>query len=117
MAWRGGKEIMEFYKIWQLLNPQGEYKRRERACARLWQGYSVEKQQCIYDAISKAKANGEEVNINPYFAIEDAALALQSAREQTLTFTEYYARYGTTAETDGWKMQNPTGQKVIYVKY
>ena len=29
---------------------------------------------------------------------------------------DYYAKYGTTSETDGWHMENPTGNKVIYVK-
>ena len=106
---------MEFINIWQLLNPQGEYKRRQRACEHLWQSYSAEKQQRIYDAISKAMANGEEVNINPYFAIEDAALALP--RRRVLTFDEYYARYGTTEEQNGWRrVFLPDQQKTIYVK-
>lgn len=109
---------MEFIEIWDLLVPQGEYKRREAACARLWQGYSPEMQHRIYDAISKAKANGGFVNQNPYFAIEDTAIRLQrqQARRQEMSFAEYYAKYGTTAETDGWKMTNPTGQQVIYIK-
>ena len=67
---------MEFIDIWNLLAPQGEYKRRKRACTKLWQSYDPAQQQRIYDAISKAKGNGEAVNNNPYFAIEDAALAL-----------------------------------------
>ena len=68
--------------------------------------------------ISKAKAEGAEVNDNPYFAIEDTALELkaQAPKRQVLSMTDYYAKYGTTSETDGWHMQNPTGNKVIYVK-
>ena len=109
---------MEFIEIWTLLAPQGEYKRRENACRRLWQGYSPQLQKCIYDAISKAKAAGAEVNDNPYFAIEDAALELkaQLPKRQVLSMADYYAKYGTTSETDGWHMENPTGNKVIYVK-
>ena len=34
-------------------------------------------------------------------------------RTQTLSFSEYYKLYGTTAERDGWKMTNPTGNQVI----
>ena len=45
--------------------------------------------------------------------IEDNA---KPHRQQTLSFKDYYARYGTTEERDGWKMANPTGQQVIYVK-
>jgi len=38
-------------------------------------------------------------------------------RRETLSFNDYYAKFGTTEERDGWKMENPTGQKVIYVKF
>ena len=37
-------------------------------------------------------------------------------QREILSFNDYYAKYGTTEERDGWKMANPTGQKVIYVK-
>ena len=103
--------------IWALLNPQGEYKRRRRACERLWDSYAPELQQRIFDMLRTAKQRGDRINPNPYFAIEDAALQLaQSSRKQTLSFSEYYARYHTTEPQDGWKMENPTGQQVIYVK-
>ena len=49
---------------------------------------------------------------NPYFFLLD----FREPRTQTLTFKEYYARFGTTLEQDGWRMTNPTGQQVIYVK-
>ena len=104
-----------FEAIWQLLNPQGEFKRRRRACERLWQGYEAARQEKIYSVIKGKLERGEFVNQNPYFAIEDNAQACKT-RQQTLTFAQYYAKYGTTAETDGWKMENPTGQQVIYVK-
>ena len=35
------------------------------------------------------------------------------SRTQTLSFNEYYKLYGTTAERDGWKMTNHTGNQVI----
>ena len=37
-------------------------------------------------------------------------------RTQTLSFNEYYKLYGTTAERDGWKMTNPTGNQIMYVR-
>ncbi|MBR6167913.1 MAG: hypothetical protein IKQ50_05745 [Paludibacteraceae bacterium] len=40
----------------------------------------------------------------------------RAPRQQTLSYAEYYKRFGTTKERDGWKMENPTGNKVIYVK-
>ena len=49
---------------------------------------------------------------NPYFFVQD----FRVKRQQTLSFAEYYAKFGTTELRDGWKMENPTGEKVIYVK-
>jgi hypothetical protein len=37
-------------------------------------------------------------------------------RRETLSYAAYYAKYGTTEERDGWHMENPTGNRVIYVK-
>jgi hypothetical protein len=121
MAWQGNiklKIMKTIEDIWALLNPQGEYKRRRGACERLWHGYDVARQEAIYMQIKKKLEHGEFVHENPYFAIEDNARHIQAKqpRTQTLTFKEYYARFGTTAEQDGWKMANPTGQQVIYVK-
>jgi hypothetical protein len=101
-----------FEHIWALLNPQGEYKRRRQACRRLWESFPIERQRQIYAVISRRKTRGEFVNPNPYFAIEDNA----EVPVERLTFSEYYARFGTTEEQGGWKMTNPTGNKVIYVR-
>ena len=100
--------------IWQLLNPQGEFKRRRGACERLWQGYSPARQEAIFGIIEGKLRRGEFVNENPYFAIEDNAP--KPPRQQILSYADYYARYGTTEEKDGWKMANPTGQQVIYIQ-
>ena len=109
--------MCSFQGIWAWLNPQGEYKRRYQACARLWGGYSPEMQQRIRDSLHAAREQGEAIPPNPYFAIEDTALRLQTPpRRQTLSYAEYYKRYGTTEPRDGWQMANPTGQKVIYIR-
>ena len=71
----------------------------------------------MYDTINEARQRGDRINPNPYFAIED--VALQQKRKQppqVLSCAAYYARYHTTEERDGWKMENPTGQQVIYVR-
>ena len=118
MAWQGNiklKIMKTIEDIWALLNPQGEYKRRRGACERLWHGYDVARQEAIYTQIKRKLEHGEFVHENPYFAIEDNARYLCRS-QQTLTFKEYYARFGTTAEQDGWRMTNPTGQQVIYIK-
>ena len=81
-AWHGfllERIIMEtdtFTYIWALLNPQGEYKRREQACRRLWLSYDQNKQRAIYHAIRDKQRQGAFVNPNPYFAIEDNAIGM-----------------------------------------
>ena len=102
-------------EIWALLAPEGEYKRRRGACERLWQSYEPGRREAVYARIAGKLERGEYVSENPYFAIEDNSMEPMPRRE-TLSFNDYYAKYGTTEEQDGWKMENPTGQKVIYVK-
>ena len=107
--------MRSFEEIWALLKPEGEYKRRRGACVRLWQGYEPGRQEAIYARIEGKLARGEFVNENPYFAIEDNAKEIKK-RKLVMSYADYYAKYGTTEERDGWKMANPTGNKVIYVK-
>lgn len=104
-----------FEDIWALLAPEGEYKRRRGACERLWQGYEAGRQEAIYEKIAGKLSRGEFVNRNPYFAIEDNAQESRPRRLE-ISYADYYAKYWTTEERDGWKMENPTGQQVIYVK-
>ena len=106
-----------FISMWALLKPQGEYKRRRRGCERLWESYDEATRQQVYDTIYAAKQRGDRINPNPYFAIEDVVLEQKRKQPpQILSYADYYKRYGTTEERDGWKMENPTGRKVIYVK-
>lgn len=101
-----------FDLIWQLLNPQAQYANRKRACYDMWQSFSEDKRNRIIEAIKDKQAKGKFVDYNPYFAIKRNS----QEQMQTLSFNEYYTRFGTTEERDGWKMANPTGNKVIYVK-
>ena len=118
-ARRGKAIILKTMKtiddIWALLAPEGEYKRRRGACERLWQGYEPGRQEAIYARIEGKLQRGEYVSENPYFAIEDNAREIRPRRE-TMSYADYYAKFGTTEERDGWKMVNPTGNKVMYVK-
>ena len=82
-------ETDTFIHIWALLNPQGEYKRREQACRRLWQSYDTDKQRDIYNAIRDKQRRGEFVNSNPYFAIEDNS---QAPKQLLAAPTNYYGR-------------------------
>lgn len=109
------ESMKTFEEIWALLAPEGEYKRRRGACERLWHGYEPGRQEAIYERIAGKIRRGEFVNENPYFAIEDNERESRP-RRQVLSFNDYYAHFGTTEPRDGWHMENPSGQKVIYVK-
>jgi hypothetical protein len=37
-------------------------------------------------------------------------------KRQVMSYADYYAKFGTTLEQDGWHMVNPTGNRVIYMK-
>lgn len=99
-----------FETYWNLMRPNLLFENRKEAARNEWDKYP-EKHKSI---IAWLQEKGAYPNRNPFFFIQD--FKVQKVRQQTLTFREYYARFGTTLEQDGWKMTNPTGQQVIYVK-
>ena len=100
---------MDFNNYWTLIGGDTNFADRKTATEKAWSLCSPEKQQAI---ILWLQTHGRYPGRNPYFFILD----FQVKRQQTLSFADYYARYGTTEEVDGWKRANPTGNKVIYVK-
>ena len=102
-----------FDDLWQLLRAHGSSAKRETACARLWNSYAPQTQQRIYNTIRTKLEQKKFVHYDPLRAMEENA---QAIIHRTLSYNEYYKRYGTTEEKDGWKMANPTGQSVIYVR-
>ena len=58
-----------FDHLWELLAPTGEFLYRDRACRRLWDTFTPDKRQQIFERIRGKKMRGEFVNPNPYFAI------------------------------------------------
>ena len=103
-----------FIFIWELLNTHGVVPSKRAEAAELWATFSIEQQRIIYRRIRDKIRQGKFVDYNPANAIRDNAP--KKPLQQVLSFAEYYARYKTTEEVDGWHMSNPTGQKVIYVK-
>ena len=101
--------------IWQLLAPQGEFCRRMAACRRLWDSFDLEKQRAIYRTIRDKLAAGEFVSENPYYAIYDNAYPPRK-RQRIMSYADYYAKYGTTEERDGWRMVKPQHGNVYYEK-
>ena len=99
---------MDFETYWQLIGGDVNFSDRKTASEKLWEEHP-EKHEAI---ISWLRNHGRYPSRNPYFFILD----WQVKRRQTLTYRQYYAKFGTTEERDGWKMANPTGNKVIYIK-
>ena len=102
-----------YEELWALLNPKEDYDQLKGKCRILWNSFSIEKRQYIYCRIEEKKKRKEFVDYNPLFAIRKNS----TLRPQILSFDEYYARYGTTEEKDGWtKKFLPEERKTIYVK-
>ena len=102
-----------FEEIISLLNPDEKYNPVLRQCQQIWESFSSEKQDFVYLVIKEKKERKEFVDYNPLFALKRTYRARQQV---VLSYADYYAKYGTTLETDGWKMVNPTGQRVMYEK-
>ena len=103
------QQHMESFELfWELFDPDPEFNNRRRACIAIWDKKGKQ-QQAILEFLRSGKQRSSR---NPYYFLEDFRIRCP----QTMSYAEYYAKYGTTEERDGWKMQNPTGNKVIYVK-
>ena len=103
------QQLMESFELfWELFDPDPEFNNRRRACIAIWDKKGKQ-QQAILEFLRSGKQRSSR---NPYYFLEDFRIRCP----QTMSYAEYYAKYGTTEERDGWKMQNPTGNKVIYVK-
>ena len=102
-----------FKHIWSLLEKHGsvaDYYKAE--CEPLWSTYTLEEQRHIYRAIRDKLQKGGFVHYNPVLALRDNAP--KKRLPLTLTYRDYYARYGTTEEQDGWRMVKPKEGNVYY---
>ncbi len=102
-----------FNDLWALLRQHGSSPKQEIECNELWNSYKPELQQFIFDTIRSKLEQNKFVHYNPMKAMQENA---RIPRKQMLSYKAYYARYGTTIPQDGWKMVNPTGQNVFYIK-
>jgi len=77
-----------------------------------WNKYDLAQQRIIYRNIRDKIRAGKFVNYHPVLAIRDNAPKIQ-----IISAAEYYRRYGTQTNHDGWKRTFlPDQQKTIYVK-
>ena len=109
--------MITFEDMWRVLYEHGASSKKEEGTKRYWETLSPEEQEGAFTTITRKLEEGGFVWYDPIRAIQEALRKRGKKEKDQLSFAEYYAKYGTTEEQGGWKMENPTGQKVIYVKY
>ena len=98
----------DFETYWSKIGGDIRFANRKAATEREWAKYPDKHQPIILWLIE----HGSYPQRNPFFFIQDFRLR----PVQTMSFNDYYAKFGTTEERNGWKMANPTGNQVIYIK-
>ena len=61
-----------FDYMWELLNPSHQFSDRKNACQNLWNSLSLQRQRQIYSHLRDKRGRGEEIEENPYVAINNA---------------------------------------------
>ena len=105
--------MISFEQIWQLLYQHGASEKKREGTERYWRTLSADQQHQVFSTISNKLREGKFVQYDPIRAMREN---LYRPLRKTLTYQEYYERYGTTEPQDGWHMENPTGHQVIFVK-
>ncbi|MBO4454220.1 MAG: hypothetical protein J5761_04105 [Paludibacteraceae bacterium] len=106
--------MTSFDYVWALLEPKKEYLPVRNRCLQLWETFTLDKQRAIYRTIRDRKKEHLFVDYNPLFAIERFS---KGPQRQTLSFNDYYNRFGTTEEQNGWRrVFLPQQQTTIFVK-
>ena len=105
-----------FNDLWQLLYDNGSSTYHQHDCHHIWDTLTPERQQRLYDNISRKLQAGKYVDYNPLSAIHDNLPRRRALYRQTLSYGEYYSIYHTTEPKDGWQMQKDAEGKLIYVK-
>ena len=98
----------DFQAFWEQFDPDAQFDNRRKATYNLWCQCPQKKREAI---LLWLKNNRPKPGKNPYFFIQDFTV-----RMKFLSYRDYYARYGTTEEQDGWRMVKPQHGNVYYEK-
>ena len=102
---------IDFESYWVGITGGSGFEERKEAARAEWEK-CPEKHVPIMRWLNK---HGPYTGRNPFFFIQD--FKVRRVSRQELSFDEYYKRYYTTEETDGWKrIYLKEQQKTIYVK-
>ena len=103
---------MFFEELIGLLNTRPIVPGKTTECLRLWDSLTERQQQQIYHTIQNKLQTGKFVHYDPVKAIQD-----NIPKVQIISADEYYRRYGTQTNQDGWERTFlPEKHKTIYVK-
>ena len=98
----------DFETYWKKIGGDIHFANRKAATEREWARHPDKHRSIILWLVE----HGTYPQRNPFFFIQDFKLR----PVKTMSFNDYYIKYGTTEDTDGWHKVNPTGQQVIYIK-
>lgn len=103
---------MFFEDLIRMLNSRPIVPGKTTECLRLWETLSERQQEYIYNTIRDKLQAGKFVHYDPVKAIQD-----NIPKVQIISADEYYRRYHTQTNHDGWvRTFLPEKQKTIYVK-
>ena len=104
-----------FVHICKLLTDHGIVPDEIHDAEEEWNKYSLDQQRAIYRAIRDKIRAGKFVNYHPVLAIRENAP--KAPRIIVISAADYYRKYGTQANQDGWVRRFlPDQHKTIYVK-
>ena len=103
---------MFFEDLIRMLNTRPIVPGKTAESLRLWETLSARQQEQIYNTIRAKLQGGKFVHYDPVRAIRD-----NIPKKQIISADEYYRRYDTQANQDGWvRTFLPEQQRTIYVK-
>ena len=103
---------MLFEDLIRMLNSRPIVPGKTTECLRLWETLTARQQEQIYNTIRDKLQAGKFVHYDPVKAIQD-----NIPKVQIISADEYYRRYHTQTNHDGWvRTFLPEKQKTIYVK-
>ena len=103
---------MFFEQLIGMLNTRPIVPGKTAECLRLCETFTARQQQQIYDTIRNKLQAGKFVHYDPVKAIQDNV-----PKVQIISADEYYRRYGTQANQEGWvRTFLKDRQETIYVK-
>ena len=107
--------MTSFDFLWKLLNEHGVIERYKGDCFDLWNTLTLNQQRATYRSIRDKIRTGQFVNYHPVKAVRDNIP--KPPKYKVLSYAEYYARYHTDLEQDGWRrVFQPEKQRTIFVK-